>query len=120
MLNLFPALRRRATLLGGRLSGGEQQMLAIARSLMSTPKMLLLDEPSMGLAPLIIEDIFDILRKINDDGTTILLVEQNARLALAFAERGYVLLAGEVIKSGGREAMMEEEFVKKAYLGQRN
>ncbi|MDB4444361.1 ABC transporter ATP-binding protein [bacterium] len=117
LLDFFPALERRAKQLAGKLSGGEQQMLAIARGLMSDPKMLLLDEPSMGLAPLIIEDIFSILKKINAEGTTILLVEQNARLALDFAVRGYVLIAGEVVKSGNRDELMQDAFVQKAYLG---
>ena len=117
LLAVFPALERRATQMGGTLSGGEQQMLAVARGLMSNPTLLLLDEPSMGLAPLIIEDIFSMLVKINETGTTILLVEQNARLALDIAVRGYVLIAGEVIKSGNREDLIRDEFVQKAYLG---
>lgn len=117
LMDLFPILKQRAKQLAGNLSGGEQQMLAIARGLMSDPTMLLLDEPSMGLAPLIIEDIFDILKKINAQGTTILLVEQNARLALDFAMRGYVLVAGNIVKAGSREKLLEDEFVKKAYLG---
>jgi branched-chain amino acid transport system ATP-binding protein len=120
LLTFFPALQRRATQMGGTLSGGEQQMLAVARGFMSNPTLLLLDEPSMGLAPLIIEDIFSILGKINETGTTLLLVEQNARLALDIAVRGYVLIAGEVIKSGNREDLIRDEFVQKAYLGRGN
>ena len=118
MMDLFPALRRRAKQLAGALSGGEQQMLAIARGLMSHPRMLLMDEPSMGLAPLVTEEIFKILRAINEKGTTILLVEQNAKLALEFAERGYVLVSGRIEKSGSRATLLEDDFVKKAYLGQ--
>jgi branched-chain amino acid transport system ATP-binding protein len=93
-------------------------MLAIARGLMSHPRMLLMDEPSMGLAPLITEEIFKILRAINQKGTTILLVEQNAKLALDFAERGYVLVSGRIEKSGPRATLLEDDFVRKAYLGQ--
>ncbi len=93
-------------------------MLAIARGLMSHPRLLLMDEPSMGLAPLIIEDIFNILREINQKGATILLVEQNAKLALEFATRGYVLVSGRIVKAGSREALSEDDFVRRAYLGQ--
>ena len=120
MMDLFPALNGRAKQLAGSLSGGEQQMLAIARGLMSDPRMLLLDEPSMGLAPLIVADIFRILKEINERGTTILLVEQNASLAIEFANRGYVLVAGRIIKSGLRTTLLQDEFVKRAYLGQQN
>ncbi len=118
MTALFPSLKRRARQTAGTLSGGEQQMLAIARGLMSHPRLLLMDEPSMGLAPLIIEDIFKILREINQKGTTILLVEQNAKLALEFAYRGYVLVSGRIAKAGPRETLIEDDFVRKAYLGQ--
>ncbi len=118
MMTLFPSLKRRARQTAGTLSGGEQQMLAIARGLMSHPRLLLMDEPSMGLAPLIIEDIFKILREINQKGATILLVEQNAKLALEFAYRGYVLVSGRIVKAGPRETLIEDDFVRKAYLGQ--
>jgi len=118
MTALFPSLKRRARQGAGTLSGGEQQMLAIARGLMSHPRLLLMDEPSMGLAPMIIEDIFKILQEINQKGTAILLVEQNAKLALEFAYRGYVLVSGRIAKMGSREALLEDDFVKKAYLGQ--
>jgi branched-chain amino acid transport system ATP-binding protein len=118
IMDLFPSLKRRAKQPAGRLSGGEQQMLAIARGLMSHPKLLLMDEPSMGLAPLIIEEIFNILQAINKKGTTIVLVEQNARLALEFADRGYVMVSGRIVKSGSRQTLLEDDFVRKAYLGQ--
>jgi len=118
MMTLFPSLKRRERQRAMALSGGEQQMLAIARGLMSHPRLLLMDEPSMGLAPLIIEDIFKILQEINRKGTTILLVEQNAKLALEFALRGYVLVSGRIAKMGPRETLIEDDFVKKAYLGQ--
>jgi branched-chain amino acid transport system ATP-binding protein len=116
-LQLFPRLRERLTQLAGTLSGGEQQMLAIGRALMARPKLLLLDEPSLGLAPLIVRKIFEIIRAINAEGTTIFLVEQNAHMALGVAHRAYVLQTGRVIKSGNAKALLEDEDVKKAYLG---
>jgi branched-chain amino acid transport system ATP-binding protein len=116
--DLFPRLKERIAQKGGTLSGGEQQMLAIARALMSRPSILLLDEPSMGLAPVLVESIFDIIRRINADGTTILLVEQNALLALEVANRGYVLQTGEVVLSDSAEALLSNDIVRKAYLGE--
>lgn len=114
---LFPRLAERRTQLAGTLSGGEQQMLAIARALMSRPKVLLLDEPSLGLAPIIVREIFAIIRDLNSSGTTILLVEQNAQLALQSATRGYVLEAGNIMFSGGGAELVDDDRVKKAYLG---
>jgi branched-chain amino acid transport system ATP-binding protein len=114
---LFPRLAERKKQLSGTLSGGEQQMLAIARALMSRPRLLLLDEPSLGLAPLIVKDIFQIIADLHGQGTTILLVEQNATLALSHADRGYVLEAGVVVFEGNAAALMNDERVKKAYLG---
>ena len=116
-LTLFPRVRERLKQMAGTLSGGEQQMLAIARALLARPKLLLLDEPSLGLAPQLVQLIFSIIREINKQGTTILLVEQNAHMALAVASRAYVLQTGEVIKSGPAKAMLEDPDVKKAYLG---
>ena len=113
----FPRLKERRTQLGGTLSGGEQQMLAIARGLMSHPKLMLLDEPSMGLAPILVEQIFEIIRDINDQGVSILLVEQNAQMALAIADRGYVLETGRVILEGDAHDLMENPQVIAAYLG---
>jgi len=117
VLALFPRLKERITQKGGTLSGGEQQMLAMGRALMSKPKILLLDEPSMGLAPLLVELIFDIIKKLNDEGTTILLVEQNALMALSIAHRGYVLQTGEIILSNTAEKLKNDEMVQKSYLG---
>ena len=117
-LNLFPRLRERISQKGGTLSGGEQQMLAIARALMSRPRLLLLDEPSMGLAPLLVSQIFAIVRDINAQGTTILLVEQNARMALSVAHRGYVIQTGEVVVAGTASDLQSNETVRKAYLGE--
>ena len=114
---LFPRLRERVKQLAGTLSGGEQQMLAMGRGLMSKPELLLLDEPSMGLAPILVDEIFDIIQKINKDGTTILLVEQNAFKAMSIANRVYILETGEVASSGNSEEMIHDEAVKKAYLG---
>ena len=114
---LFPRLKERRNQPGGTLSGGEQQMLAIARALMSTPKLLLMDEPSMGLSPILVEQIFDIIRDINDHGTSVLLVEQNAQMALSIADRGYVLETGNVVMNGEAHALLEDERVIKAYLG---
>ena len=99
------------------MSGGEQQMLAMGRALMSQPKLLLLDEPSMGLAPILVDEIFEIIKRINADGTTILLVEQNAFKALSIADRAYVLETGEIIKSGNAAELLDDDSVKKAYLG---
>jgi branched-chain amino acid transport system ATP-binding protein len=115
--NLFPRLKERRGQVGGTLSGGEQQMLATARALMSRPRLLLLDEPSMGLAPILVEAIFDTVREINSQGTTILLVEQNAHIALQIAHRGYVLETGEVALSDSAENLRQNEMVQKVYLG---
>jgi branched-chain amino acid transport system ATP-binding protein len=116
---LFPRLRERMTQRGGTLSGGEQQMLAMGRALMARPRVMLLDEPSMGLAPILVDQIFQIIKTLNEEGTTILLVEQNARLALSIANRGYVLETGEIVLTGpGRELLNNPE-VKAAYLGER-
>ncbi|WP_288432561.1 ABC transporter ATP-binding protein [uncultured Deinococcus sp.] len=116
--NLFPRLRERENQLGGTMSGGEQQMLAIARALMVAPKLLLLDEPSMGLSPLFVEAIFDIVERLNKErGTTILLVEQNASMALGIAHRAYVLQTGEIKLSGAAADIAADESVRKAYLG---
>ncbi|MDY7049880.1 MAG: ABC transporter ATP-binding protein [Microcystis panniformis WG22] len=114
---LFPRLSERREQLAGTLSGGEQQMLAIARALMSRPKLLLLDEPSLGLAPQIVREIFSIIRKLNKSGVTILLVEQNANLALETANRGYVLAAGRLTMAGEAGDLLKDERVKQAYLG---
>ncbi len=113
----FPRLKERLNQVAGTLSGGEQQMLAIARSLMSRPKLLLMDEPSMGLAPLLVQEIFAIIKEINATGTTILLVEQNAQLALSIADRAYVLETGRVVLQGDAQELANSEEVRKAYLG---
>jgi branched-chain amino acid transport system ATP-binding protein len=113
----FPILRERQNQLGATLSGGEQQMLAISRALMARPKLLLLDEPSLGLAPMIVARIFEIIREINAAGTTILLVEQNANMALHVAQRGYVLETGRIVLGGNAKNLMDNEDVKKSYLG---
>lgn len=117
VMDRFPILRERKSQLGGTLSGGQQQMLAIARALMSRPKLLLLDEPSMGLAPLIVADIFKIIREINQEGTTVLLVEQNVRQALKVAHKGYVLETGKIVTSGSSTDLLNDAKVKEAYLG---
>jgi branched-chain amino acid transport system ATP-binding protein len=117
VFQLFPRMRERRSQLGGTLSGGEQQMLAMARAMMSNPKILLLDEPSMGLAPVLVDSIFDTIQELNREGTTILLVEQNARVALQIANRGYVLQTGEIVLSGSAEDLRTNEMVKKSYLG---
>ena len=115
---LFPRLRERSGQLGGTLSGGEQQMLAIGRALMSEPRMLLLDEPSLGLAPILIAQVFEKIKEINAQGTTVLLVEQNALQALSIAHRGYVLQTGTVVLSGTGDELRRNETVRKAYLGE--
>ena len=117
VFTLFPRLKERVKQAAGTLSGGEQQMLAMGRALMSQPKLLLLDEPSMGLAPILVDEIFEIIKRINADGTTILLVEQNAFKALSIADRAYVLETGEIIKSGNAAELLDDDSVKKAYLG---
>ena len=114
---LFPRLLERKNQIAGTLSGGEQQMLAMGRALMSKPKLLMLDEPSMGLSPLLVDQVFDIIKSINKSGTTILLVEQNAGKSLAISDRGYVLENGKIVLSGTGKELMESEDVKKAYLG---
>ena len=118
VFELFPVLRERGKQAGGTLSGGEQQMLAIGRALMARPKLLLLDEPSLGLAPILVDTIFDIIRQINEQGTTILLVEQNAQLALQFSHRGYVIETGRIALADTSAALLNNEQVKKAYLGE--
>jgi branched-chain amino acid transport system ATP-binding protein len=118
VLELFPRLRERYKQLSGTLSGGEQQMLAIGRALMGKPRLLLLDEPSMGLAPLIVKQIFDIVSEINGEGVTVLLVEQNAAQALALAHRGYVLETGEIVLQGTGRDLLADDRVRAAYLGE--
>jgi branched-chain amino acid transport system ATP-binding protein len=118
VFDLFPRLKERTRQEAGTLSGGEQQMLAIGRALVSRPKLLLLDEPSMGLAPVLVERIFEIIREINEQGTTILLVEQNANVALEIASRGYVLETGEIITSASASELREDPTVREAYLGE--
>ena len=118
VFTLFPVLKERESQAGGTLSGGEQQMLAIGRALMTRPTVLMLDEPSLGLAPLLVERIFDLLREIHEQGTTILLVEQNAQMALQLADRGYVLESGEIVLADDAKALLGNEQVRKAYLGE--
>ena len=118
VLDLFPRLKERFGQQGGTLSGGEQQMLAIGRALMGKPRLLLLDEPSMGLAPLIVEQIFEIVRGINANGVSVLLVEQNARQALTLADRGYVLETGELVLSGTGRELLADDRIRAAYLGE--
>jgi branched-chain amino acid transport system ATP-binding protein len=113
----FPRLKERYKQVAGTLSGGEQQMLAMGRAMMSKPKLLMLDEPSMGLAPILVEEIFDIIKELNAAGTTILLVEQNAQMALSIANRGYVLETGKISMSGNARDLLTDERVQKAYLG---
>jgi branched-chain amino acid transport system ATP-binding protein len=117
VLSLFPRLQERISQAGGSLSGGEQQMLAIGRALMGRPRLLLLDEPSMGLAPMLINQIFRIIREINEQGTTVLLVEQNAAKALKIAHRAYVLETGEIVKTGRGRDLLDDPSVRAAYLG---
>jgi branched-chain amino acid transport system ATP-binding protein len=119
VLTLFPRLRDRLQQKGGTLSGGEQQMLAMGRALMARPEMLLLDEPSMGLSPILVETIFDIIQSINRLGTTILLVEQNARMALRVAHRGYVIQTGRIVLHDSAAALLHSDVVRKAYLGEK-
>jgi branched-chain amino acid transport system ATP-binding protein len=117
MLDMFPVLRERISQVAGTLSGGEQQMLAMARGLMSQPRVLLLDEPSMGLAPMLVELVFEAVQDIRKQGVAVLLVEQNAFMALQIADRGYVMETGEIVLSGSGAALLENEEVKRAYLG---
>jgi branched-chain amino acid transport system ATP-binding protein len=117
VFSLFPRLRERRNQIAGTLSGGEQQMLATARALMARPRLLLMDEPSMGLAPVLVELIFDTIKRINEEGTTILLVEQNALMALSIADRGYVLQTGEIVLHDVAEKLQKNEMIQKAYLG---
>ncbi|MCQ2385381.1 MAG: ABC transporter ATP-binding protein [Clostridia bacterium] len=115
--DLFPRLKERSWQLAGTLSGGEQQMLAVGRSLMSRPSLMMMDEPSLGLAPLVVRGIFDIIRQINKDGTTVLLIEQNANMALKIAHSAFVLETGRITMSGSGKELLENETVKEAYLG---
>jgi len=117
VFTLFPRLKERRSQLAGTLSGGEQQMLATGRALMAEPKVLLMDEPSMGLAPVLVDSIFDTIQQLNKAGTTILLVEQNARMALQIADRGYVMQTGEIVLQGSAETLRTNEMVQRAYLG---
>ena len=114
----FPRLKERTRQLAGTLSGGEQQMLAMGRALMANPRILLLDEPSMGLSPLLVSEIFDIIQEINKQGVTILLVEQNAKKALSIANRAYVLETGRIVKEDDAQALLHDEAIKKSYLGE--
>ena len=117
--NWFPKLRERAKQAAGTLSGGEQQMLAVGRALMSRPKLLMLDEPSLGLAPLVVQGIFDIIRTVNEQGVTVLLIEQNANMALKIADYAYVLETGNITKSGTGAELLADESIKEAYLGKK-
>jgi branched-chain amino acid transport system ATP-binding protein len=117
MYVLFPRLRERRGQVSGTLSGGEQQMLAMGRALMARPKVLLMDEPSMGLAPILVDGVFEVIERLHNEGTTILLVEQNARMALQVADRGYVLQTGEIVKSGTGVELQNDESIQRIYLG---
>ena len=117
VFDLFPRLKERRKQAAGTLSGGEQQMLAIGRGLMSHPKLIMLDEPSMGLAPILVQEVFDIIRDLHKAGTTILLVEQNAQMALSVADRGYVLESGRIVLADDAQKLLNDDAVKKAYLG---
>ena len=114
----FPRLKERRNQAAGTLSGGEQQMLAMGRALMSHPKIILMDEPSMGLSPIFVNEIFDIIKEVSAGGTTVLLVEQNAKKALGIADRAYVLETGNIVLTGEAKALMNDESIKKAYLGE--
>ena len=114
----FPRLEERKNQMAGTLSGGEQQMLAMGRALMSKPKIILMDEPSMGLSPILVNEIFDIIRAVSESGTTVLLVEQNAKKALAIADRAYVLETGKIVLEGNAKNLLEDDSIKKAYLGE--
>ena len=118
VFTLFPRLSERLSQLGGTMSGGEQQMLAMGRALMSRPKLILMDEPSMGLAPLFVEKIFEIIKQVNEEGISVFVVEQNANIALSVADRGYVLQTGEVVLSGPAQELLHNEGMKRAYLGE--
>lgn len=117
VFELFPRLKERRTQIGGTLSGGEQQMLAMGRALMSKPHLMMMDEPSMGLAPILVEQIFDIIKNLHKEGTTILLVEQNAQAALSIADRGYVLETGKIVAEGTGAELLASPVIKRAYLG---
>ena len=119
MYSLFPRLKERHWQQAGTLSGGEQQMLAVGRALMAKPRVIMMDEPSLGLAPLVVKDIFSIIRRINDDGVTVLLIEQNANAALKIADRGYVLQTGNVTMTGTGTELLNDESIKEAYLGKK-
>jgi branched-chain amino acid transport system ATP-binding protein len=118
IFELFPRLAERRFQVAGTLSGGEQQMLAMGRALMSRPKLLCMDEPSMGLAPQLVEQVFDVIQEINRQGTTIFVVEQNANVALSIANRGFVLQTGQVVLSGPAPELLDTELIRKAYLGE--
>jgi branched-chain amino acid transport system ATP-binding protein len=117
VFGLFPRLKERSRQLAGTLSGGEQQMVAIGRGLMSLPKLLMFDEPSLGLAPILVREIFNVIKKIREEGTTVLIVEQNVKQTLAIADRAYVLESGKVVMQGAGQELLNDEHVKKAYLG---